>query len=433
MKKALALIAVVLMLSSAVVASPAGLIGLGGTPVQLTNLEENALINPALLGGFANKVVIGIEIPVPAGTAASGMIITNIGPGTLLVGAGNRAFGSVDFLSVGTSYNVPSTTFNLGYALGLDKNISVGLSVGYGVDNDTEKALRAGGVELDGGDETSTNRTIFRIAAGASLDVGIPLDASLSVALPGYYTETKDYVGTTEDLGSNPKTTFNGLDFALDAKTELAGLMLALNLTLSSLQYQSITWLNTDADDDPETHVISTSDDSSMDISLIAGKKIEASKTLNVLLSSGLNIKTNGAYKAVTEDKIADTKTYTNADGSSEMEIAIPFTLAVAVDLGKIWTISNDNLSATVGITKEVIVVNNYTNKTLDLTEDDPYTADPTDLSQGSSTWNNSPVVGAVGIVWELGESKVCASAGAKYLNGSLEPTAALDFNYAWK
>jgi hypothetical protein len=429
MKKVIAVLAVVLMFSGAAFASPAELIGLGGLPVQFTNLDDNALLNPALLGNFANKAVIGISYPVPSNAPeATGLVILGAGPGILMIGAGPRSFGSVDLLSTGSTYGIPDSTFNLGYALDLS-GIKAGISVGYGVDNASDKALWAASTELIGKDENATSRTALKVALGAALEGDMGIDAAVSLSMPGYSTENKDYDNVNNVLQNNDKTKWGGMDIAIDAKGTIASMILALNVTLSSLQQQVTDWQDADLNGTADTNNVTTIDDSSLDVSLLAGKVIKANDNLTVTLGSGVNLATNGATKSVTENKLTSVKTINSADVSTGMIITVPFNLAVNVNLGKLLTISNDKLAASIGISKEVIVLNNHNVKSIN-TADESINS----LADHSTLSNVTPVTGAVGLKWELGDSKVNLAAGADVFPGTgITPVLGASFVYDWK
>jgi len=437
MKKVIAVLAVVLLCSGAAFASQAELLGLGGLNVQFTTLEETALVNPALLGNFVNLAVIGISIPTPAflydtTPEATGLVILGAGPGILAIGVGPRAFGGIDLLNVGvsnaTNWDIPNSTVNLGYALDL-KGAKVGLSVGYGVNNEWDKATWVGDAEITDPTETIYNNSALKVILGAALDVGMPLDVALSLSMNSAIDETKDY-NDAKKLIEESGDKIGDMDIALNAKTTVSEMILALNVTLNTLSYQGFDWVDAAGDGTADTNDIETYSDSSLAVSLLAGKVIKATDNLTVTLSSGVQLATAGAYTDIVEETVAKTKTLNNnTDVSSGMNIDIPFNLAVNVNLGKLLTISNDSLSGSIGISKKVIVVHNYNTKVENLPTDE--TIDH--LTEHSDVSNNNPVTGSVGIGWKLGDLKVNVSGGADFDVPGMPIVAGAAFTYDWK
>lgn len=446
MKKALAVIAVVLLLAGAAFASPAELIGTGGLNARFTNFVENALVNPALLGSYVDRAEIGIYTPYflssVGAPSLTGLAVIGVGPGILGISAGPRSVCSNDVLSnlPKISSNVttpnpgtlPTNIVNVGYALDL-KGMKAGFSFIYGVNNTSSKNIFNATVDLIDKDESFVSNTLLKLIAGLSL--GTNLDVAISFALPNYEALTRDFDTAQGKLESNPQVRYGGMEIGADAKAEVAGLTCVLNATYYTLAYSNIVWFDGNLDGKADTaangdiYTVNQEDTSALGISLLAAKKAKPTDNLSITVSSGVKVLTTGSGNDITENKVAGTKTINGLQADSGLDVIVPLNLSVDVNLGKFVTWENSKWGLEVGIGKNILILDNYAIKTIIAA-----TQNTDDKTDHSDLTNANPVTGGIGLKWELGDAKAVASAGLALLaNGTVANTLGASFIFAWK
>jgi hypothetical protein len=236
--------------------------------------------------------------------------------------------------------------------------------------------------------------SFLKLTLGASLAGDLPINAALSIALPGYSSNPK-YYNAAGNLTDDDFKKLSGLELGVNVGTTLSDIMIELGVTLKSLKSEAQNWLDAGGDGTADTNEYYTSEDSQTNIDILVGKKIKANETLTVLIGSGLNISLFGDTKATLEDKVAGTKEY-SAGRDSGMEIVLPLQVAVQCKLNETWSWS-------AGVNKDIFSMISANNKDVDTTDGSTVT----DESDASSMAIDDYLIGSICLTGQFGDLKV--------------------------
>jgi len=332
MKKALAILAIVtFMFAGAVSASYTDYLAasINGTiPVQLLPGSDQIIsIYPQKVVNFAGLAVA----EVTSGFTVWGYTILDIGSGVLGISGSPYSTGTI-FEGVSTNGDMVSNMVGVQYGTDLGGGTIVGGSLLIGMDSWTNTDPDAGEK-----DDSSTGEGFAKLAVGATIDVGQPLDLALSLAMPFGSDRSPSWNGSDQLTGDNGNSQA-GYDVMLGAATTLSGFLVDLNVSLTSFDYTTKTWTDANADGTPETHTNQHQVDSDMDVNVLVGKELKPTDSISVMIGSGVLVGIAANQRTYTVDEIAGTTTYSTLAKNSDMDINVPFWVSIRGKLNETWS-----------------------------------------------------------------------------------------------
>lgn len=368
MKKVLSVIAVLFLLSTAAFASQTELAGMGGIPAQLTDTDQVLNYYPSQILNFKNEIVL--EYINPAGGSLWGNTIINMGssaigfamlqnPGfasnlTTLTGLPALAVTITDAGVAGVpSLAGPAYVFGIVYGLDLG-GTTLGINLFYGSDSTDDETKDIAGAAAKG--STGAGDDYLKIVLGASLNVGMPMDVALSLAMPGYSSNPKTY-NAAQKLTSKSFEDLSAMNLDLAARTKMDTWLFDLDIAYVSEDADSLEWLDPLATGNPTTNTEWTSTANTVDISLLSGNKMKATDTIGMTLGGGLQFATTDSSKDIQDNKITGVKTY-GINANSGLNIYLPVYFTADCKVNETWNF-------TAGVSKDLLSMINTTVETV--------------------------------------------------------------------
>ncbi|MCX8094371.1 MAG: hypothetical protein N3E50_09445 [Candidatus Goldbacteria bacterium] len=405
-----------------------------GSLLHASYTENNStLLSPILLENdiitqtYPQKLVNFTNLAVYERTATSSWGYLNLDIGAGILGISGGPVPNISNLTV-TNFGqtLPSNIIGVMYSTKLD-SLDIGANVVYGMDKDYEVEKKDGGTD-DKDVLTDLMESYAKIVLGASLKGDLALDLGLSVALPGYSSNPKNY-NAAGNLTDDNYTKLGGLLLGVNVGTKLSEIILDLGIEFGSLKAERQTWTDVDGNGTPEVNILQTSEDSNIALNLLAGKKTKVTETFEVIIGSGLSVNLASPTKDVTENKISGTKTY-NTNRDSSTTITIPLNLAVLCKINETW-------SWMAGLSKNFLIMTNTNYKTVSATDETV-----TDESNRSQFDIDETLSTAMGITGTFGDVKIQGTInssiltnGPYFISGAITPNliSMLALVYDWK
>jgi hypothetical protein len=391
MKKVLILLAVVVLFAGSAMASVTASMSTGLPPVLSTTDDQIVRTFPQKSLDFANQVTAEFTssmywgyLVVDTGMGILGIYSTpvNDDDGDLNTNAFNDALDNMTSIS---------------YALPVE-GMNVGLAVSFANFSEENKNLDPTETE-DAMSPTYNNEIYLGVIAGASLDIGVPLDVALNVNM---WNEKNDNItnydsnpSTDNDIAQQVIEDNTQLLIGLNARAMVSELIasLAIDYTMSSSVSSDI---QNPASGDATVDEDTTTADSKLEITALIGKEVKATDSLTVNAGIGLNVVMDGEYTDLYTDNVDDTNNDNNnyADLATDLWVNVPLYVAVEGKLTENWTIRGG---------MEVAILNLHNNTEID--EADWDDAEVTDEDVDNQTSTTQGVTGyAVGVTGVFGD-----------------------------
>lgn len=399
MKKVLAVIALVCLLAGAVSASNTEYRGMGGIPMQLTETDQLLYVYPSQVLNFGNEITIEYN----TGGTIFGYTLLQMKGSALVIGlspspmAGTGVSVTLTDTIAGftPAFNNVTNAITAIYGLNLGK-ISAALNVMYGSALTSTSLQTAAGVtdkDLNGIDQT-----FLKLALGATLDIGLPLDVVVSLTMPNYASNPKVYNAPPALALTNDNfEKLSKMDIGIGARTKMGSWIYDLSLALNNEHAESRTWTDAAGDGNADVNTLYTSDLSSIALNLLACNKIPATKTITMLIGGGLSFDTTGGSpKDKTINQLpAGTTTYgTNANARTNVNLPVYFEADCKI---------NDTFVFRAGVNKNLLTLSSIDTQTVN-----PLDGTTIVSKSSQTTFNyNSGVGFAMGLSGTFGDLRI--------------------------
>lgn len=386
MKKFLVVMAIVSLFALPAFASMTEIMSMGYIPVQISGTDQITQIYPQLISDFKNSAVVEFGFGGVWGYTYLGTSL-----GTIGIFAGPSTGFPITASVPASSWDEPNNATGLFYATPLG-GINLGASLIFGNygDGTTNKLVAT----VADKDAVTYGYSMTNLNLGASLKIGLPIDLSISLGMPGYKDTTKNYNAAGAITNDNYET-LGGLEIGLNAGTKMGSWMFDIGLSIANVTNEEKVWLDAAGDGIVDSNMLYTATDGTFTGDIIVGYKLEATKTMSFIFGSGVSFNTYADEKDVTENKLTGVKTYSTI-ADSGLNLDIPLNVAVNCKL-------NDTFTFMAGISKTLLYFNAHNDKTV-LATDGKTVTNEDNYSEVSM---DSGVNASLGVAAQLGDLKI--------------------------
>ena len=386
MKKIFAIAAILTLLSIPAFASYTEILSMAGIPVQLSGTDQITQLYPQLISDYKNMAVVEYGV----GTWAYTYLGTSLGTIGLAVGP-NPGIANVNAPATGSTQAGVNNITGLFYATDMG-GMNVGASLLFGqFGTDTTNKLVA---TVANKNDVANGQGDFKLELGTSLKASMPIDVALSFAMPTYANSTKLY-NAANNLTNNNSESMGAMEIGLNAGTKMGNWIIDLGLKFASASDEVKTWTSPLGNGVATVNTDNKATDSTFVAQLLAGYKLQATKTLALTFGSGLLFNTDADPVLTNNNMITAIKTY-GTGANSDGVLVLPLYVAVA---GKL----NDTWSFNAGVNKTILRFIATNTKTVDATDGKTKTNE----SNTSSLRTDNGINAAMGATATIGDLKI--------------------------
>lgn len=390
MKKVFALMLVAVLFAGFAYGSYTETLATAGIPAVLTEIDQIIQTYPSRIMDFSNLAVVEYGIDI------WGYTFLNTDMGVL----GLAASPVPPMTVLGSGIEYPNTILTLMYGTNLSDTMKLGASILFGSDNETYEELDP--LPAGIGKDTAADSEMYLAALlGLSMDVGMPLDVSIGIALPGNVDESKNYSdGANNILINNTKHEIGGLLLGINARTSLADWILNLGVQIDSMKTTDTNKVDGNTDGDFSDVGVDTDEkteyeDAAMNISLLGGKQIKATETMIFTVGTGIQYITSQDLKYKYTDNLDPTNnSQENTNFYTSSYIIIPFWLSVNCKINETW-------SWMAGLSREILRME------IDIDIDQDANGDKTDEDKHTYLNTDNDISFAFGLTGQFGDLKL--------------------------
>jgi len=260
------------------------------------------------------------------------LVALNTDIGTIAVSASPDPSISLSGIGVTTPSNV------LGLSWATKGDMKIGASLLYGL-NSQGWENKEPVTNAQNPDKTSSYNQYIGLKGGIGMKNGLDLALGLALANNGSFSKDLDNV-TKANEG---ETEVSNMKFGVDASGRLDlgnGLRTVASAEFVMGSEVTKSWTDPGNDGTKDTNSVVTETNSRYGVSALIGKDIKANESLTVKIASGVSFDGTIDSVTLTENKVANTKAYTPNVINSDVDVSIPFNVAIEGKLNETWGIN---------------------------------------------------------------------------------------------
>ena len=345
MKKFLALLTVLVLLSSSVFAVTSvtkensqdgypGVLTKGSISGTSTFIADMPLLANTVMFEYAGAI-----FGMAAIKTDFGILGISVSPSALTPTVSGITANGVD--TFGLQYGTELSGMGLGASLLIGND-------SWSYKNDDIVANAAATGSADGYDVENYTDSYYGLKLGAALRGNMPIDVALGVTMDNSYERGKDYNNVANGVVVADNTIDNSkLGFELSGRVGLGKDLLAVLGVVYAMGSEKATDLTYNTAGTKLTETITLLTNNYFEVDALIGKDIKATESLTIKIASGLMVNTNQDTLTKTESILPVAPVaYSTGPRWSELVLSIPLNVAVEGKLNDTWSI-NAGASAT--------------------------------------------------------------------------------------